>query len=136
MRPIARTMVQMTVTAAPVKESNMTRKSPMPIGLACLYGCDGGEFHVSRISFSSRLATLAAMTFGCGTRAFFGWTRSIHTQTKPFGLPLLRTENAKSARVAMAGLQFGRRIAFRSVVQQCRQRSDSGRALRREIARQ
>jgi hypothetical protein len=49
----------------------------------------------SRTSLSSRLATLTAMTLGCGTRGFFGATRSIQTQTKPFGLPLLRTEKAK-----------------------------------------
>src|SRR6267378_3533881 len=35
------------------------------------------------------------MTFGCGTRGFLSVTRSIQTQTKPFSLPLLRTEKAK-----------------------------------------
>src|SRR6267378_264174 len=46
-------------------------------------------------SLSTRLATRTAMTLGWGRRGFLGTTRSIHTQTKPLSLPLLRTEKAK-----------------------------------------
>src|ERR1043166_7400202 len=42
------------------------------------------------------------MTLGCGTRGFVVATRSIQTQTNPFSLPLLRTENAKRSGASSA----------------------------------
>src|SRR6267142_4375820 len=45
------------------------------------------------MSFSSRSNTRTARTAGFGTRGFFGVMRSCQTQTKPFSLLPLRTEN-------------------------------------------
>src|SRR5688500_13118635 len=46
-------------------------------------------------SFCALFATRTASTPGLGTRAFFGSSRSSHTQANPFDFPLFITENAK-----------------------------------------
>ncbi len=51
--------------------------------------------------FSSPSATRTATTAGLGTRAFLGSTRSAHTQTKAFALPLFRTEKAKRSSTSL-----------------------------------
>ncbi len=53
-------------------------------------------------AFSAWSRTRTAITSGFGTRAFFGWTRSIHTQTNPFCLPSRSTLNAKRSGASVA----------------------------------
>jgi FSR family fosmidomycin resistance protein-like MFS transporter len=55
-----------------------------------------------RAAFSAWSRTRTAITSGFGTRGPFGWILSIQTQTKPFGLPLLSTLNAKRSAASLA----------------------------------
>ncbi|HSD27659.1 MAG TPA: hypothetical protein VLL75_10175 [Vicinamibacteria bacterium] len=55
-----------------------------------------------RAAFSAWSRTRTAITSALGTRAFLGWTRSIHTQAKPFCWPLLSTLNARRSLASLA----------------------------------
>jgi hypothetical protein len=55
-----------------------------------------------RAAFSAWSRTRTATTSGFATRGFLGWTLSIQTQTKPFGLPLLSTLKAKRSGASLA----------------------------------
>jgi hypothetical protein len=61
-------------------------------------------------AFSAWSHTRTATTSAFGTRGFFGSTRSIQTQTKPFCLPLLSTLKAKRS---LASLTPGSDSAIR-----------------------
>ena len=54
-----------------------------------------------RAAFSAWSRTRTATTSGFGTRGFFGSTRCIQTQTKPFCLPLLSTLKAKRSAASL-----------------------------------
>jgi len=55
-----------------------------------------------RAAFSAWSRTRTAITSGFGERGFFGSTRSIQTQTKPFCLPLLSTPMANRSLASLA----------------------------------